>query len=54
MKAIFNGNIKGTNWTFGKEYYAKPSIVKGYASIIDDNGVEQLIRIGATTFLWKD
>lgn len=54
MKAIFNFHIDCTNWTFGKEYEAKPSFVKGFVSIIDDEGTEQLVRYGTKSFLWKD
>ena len=53
MKAFYQGNLNITNFTFGKGYEAKPSFVEGFASIIDDNGVEQLIRIGEDSFVWE-
>lgn len=51
MKAIFNSKIECLNWTKGKEYEAKPSFVIGYVLVLDDNGAEQLIRIGDSDFL---
>lgn len=53
MKAKYNSPIEVSNYTFGKEYDATPSFVKGFAIIIDDNGVEQLIRVGSTLFKWE-
>ena len=53
MKAVYNGDVNTENWTYGKEYDANPSFIKGFVSINDDFGAEQLIRQGATTFLWK-
>ena len=53
MKAIYNGAADVSNWTVGKEYNTQPSFVKGFASIVDDNGAEQLIRNGSTLFLWQ-
>lgn len=52
-KAIFNNPNDVLNFTFGKEYEATPSFIKGFVSIIDDNGAEQLFREGSDTFLWK-
>lgn len=54
MKAVFNYHIDSTNWTFGKEYEVKPSFVSGFASIIDDDGAEHLVRYGSKAFLWKE
>lgn len=53
MKVKYNSPIEVSNYTFGKEYDAAPSFVKGFAIIIDDNGVEQLIRVGSTLFKWE-
>ena len=51
MKAILKSS-SCLNWTKGKEYEARPSFVIGYALVIDDNGAEQLIRIGDSDFIW--
>lgn len=53
MKVKYNSSIEVSNYTFGKEYDATPSFVKGFVIIIDDNGIEQLIRLGSTLFKWK-
>ena len=53
MKVIFKSSSY-LNWTKGKEYEAKPSFVIGYALVIDDNGSEQLIRIGDSDFIWNE
>ena len=42
------------NWTFGKAYDASPSFVQGFVIIIDDDGAEQLIRVGSTLFKWEE
>lgn len=52
-KVIFNNQHDVLNFTFGKEYEATPSFIKGFVSIIDDNGAEQLFREGSDAFLWK-
>lgn len=54
MKVIFNSKTECLNWTLGKEYEAKPSFVRGYVSVFDDNGAEQLIRFGSSEFLWEN
>lgn len=54
MKIIFNSKTECLNWTLGKEYEAKPSFVRGYVSVFDDNGAEQLIRFGSSQFLWEN
>ena len=53
MKAIFNVTDECQNWTFGKEYDVTPSFVRGFVSILDDNGAEQLIRYGSASFKWE-
>lgn len=53
MKVRYNSPIEVSNYTFGKEYDSTPSFVKGFVIIIDDNGVEQLIRVGSTLFKWE-
>ena len=52
MKAVFQDTGGCQNWTIGKEYDAKLSFVKGFVSILDDDGAEQLIRYGSTMFKW--
>lgn len=53
MKVRYNSSIEVSNYTPGKEYDAIPSFVKGFVIIIDDNGIEQLIRLGSTLFKWR-
>lgn len=52
MKIVYLGSLNVSNFTFQKEYVASPSFVAGFVSIIDDNGAEQLIRMGDTRFSW--
>lgn len=54
MKAVFNSKFECLNWTFGKAYEAKPSFVRGYVSVFDDNGAEHLVRFGSSDFLWEN
>ena len=52
MKIVYLGNFNASNFTFQKEYVASPSFVTGFVSIVDDDGAEQLIRMGDTRFSW--
>lgn len=54
MKAIFNNPIDIMNFTLGKEYDVKPCPIKGFVSIYDDNGSEQLVLYGSDMFVWKE
>jgi hypothetical protein len=50
---VYNSVDDASNWTFGERYEAKPSFITGYVSVIDDDGAEQLIKVGSDRFKWE-